>query len=62
MKNWMNCMSYKHRKVCTTQNYIRHLLILVPEITGCVSISAVASLDGISIGITSSETGLKFVQ
>ena len=62
MKNWMNCMSYKHRKVCTTQNYIRHLLILVPEVTGCVSISAFASLVGIPIGIASSAIWLKFVK
>ena len=52
-------MSKKHKKVCTTLNYIEHFLILGSTITGCVSISAFASLVGIPIGITSSATGLK---
>ena len=52
-------MSKKHKKVCTTLNYIEHFLILGSTITGCVSISAFASLVGIPIGITSSETELK---
>ena len=30
----------KHKKVCTTLNYIEHFLILVSTITGCISISA----------------------
>ena len=29
----------KHKKVCTTLNYIEHFLILAPTITGCDSIS-----------------------
>ena len=44
-------MSKKHKKVCTTLNYIEHFLILVSTITGWVSISAFASLTGILIGI-----------
>ena len=44
----------KHKKVCTTLNYIEHLFILGSTITECVSISAFTSLVGISIGITSS--------
>ena len=32
-------MSKKHKKVCTTLNYIEHFLILESTITGCVSIS-----------------------
>ena len=52
-------MSRKHKKVCTTLNYIEHFLILASTITGCVSISAFASLVGIPIGITSSAIGLK---
>ena len=52
-------MSRKHRKVCTTLNYTEHFLILGSTITGCVSISAFASLVGIPIGITSSAIGLK---
>ena len=52
-------MSRKHKKVCTTLNYTEHFLILGSTITGCVSISAFASLVGIPIGITSSAIGLK---
>ena len=52
-------MSRKHKKVCTTLNYIEHFLILASTITGCISISAFASLFGIPIRITSSAIGLK---
>ena len=52
-------MSKKHKKICTILNYIEHFLILASTITGCVSISAFASLVGIPIGITSSAIGLK---
>ena len=56
-------MSKKHKKVYRVLNYIEHLLILILIlvllyllilVTGWVSISAFASLVGISIGITSS--------
>ena len=40
-------MSKKHKKVCTILNYIEHFLILASTNTGCVSISAFASLVGI---------------
>ena len=40
-------------------NYIEQSLIAISTITGCVSISAFASLIGISIGITSYTIGLK---
>ena len=53
-------MTRKHKKVCTTLNYIEHFLILASAITGCISISAFAFLLGIPIGITSSAIGLKF--
>ena len=36
-------MSKKHKKFCTTLNYIEHLLILASTITGYISISAFAS-------------------
>ena len=52
-------MSRKHKKVCTTLNYIEHFLILGSTITGCISISAFASLVGIPIGLISSAVGLK---
>ena len=37
-------MSKKHKKVCGVLNYIEYLLILVSAITGCVAISALATL------------------
>ena len=53
-------MSRKHKKVCTTLNYIENFVVLASIITGCISISAFASLLGIAIGITSFAIGLKF--
>ena len=40
-------MSEKHKKICKFLNYIDHLRIVISTITGCVSISAFASLVGI---------------
>ena len=50
-------MSKKHKKVCTTLNYIEHFFILDSAITGCISISVFGSLLGTPIAITSSTTG-----
>ena len=44
-------MTKKHKKACTTLNYIEHFFILGSTITGCVSISASISLAGIPIGV-----------
>ena len=55
-------MSRKHKKVCTTLSYIEHFLISASAIIGCISIFALASLIDVSIGITNSVRGLKFVQ
>ena len=52
-------MSKKHKKVCRALVHIDHSPIVISTITGCVSISAFASLVGIPIGITSSTIGLK---
>ena len=52
-------MSRKHKKVCTTLNYIEHFLILASTITGWISISVFTSLLVIPIGITSFAIGLK---
>ena len=54
--------SKKHKKVCATRNYIEHFLILASAITGCISISAFASLVGIPIGITISAIGLNICE
>ena len=50
-------VSKKHKKFCL--NYIEQFLILGSAITGCVSISAFASLVGIPVRITNSPIGLK---
>ena len=52
-------MSKNHKNVCRLLNYIEHSLIAFSTITGCVSISAFASLVRIPIGIASSTIGLK---
>ena len=52
-------ISKKQKKVCTTLNYIKHLLVLAFTITECISISVFASLLSIRIGMTSSAIGLK---
>ena len=57
--NQNELMSKKHKKDRRVLNYIEHSLIAISTITGCVSISAFASLVGIPIGIASSTIGLK---
>ena len=42
-------------------NYIDYSLTVISTITGCISISAFASLVGIPIGIMSSGIGLKSI-
>ena len=56
--NQNELMSKKHKKR-RVLNYIDHLLIVVSTITGCVSISALASLVDIPVGIASSAIELK---
>ena len=52
-------MSEKHKKTFKYLSYIEHLPILPSTATGCVSISAFASLVAIPVGITSSAVGIK---
>ena len=52
-------MSEKYKKTCKYLNYVEQVLILVSTVTGCVSISAFASLVCVPFGITSSAVGLK---
>ena len=52
-------MSKKYKKTCKYLNYGENLLILASTVTGCVSISAFASLVAIPAGITSSALGIK---
>ena len=49
----------RKQKVCSTLNYMQHFLIIASTITGCISVSAFASLLGIPIGVTNSGIGLK---
>ena len=47
-------MNEKYKKTCKSLNYVKNLLILVSIVTGCLSISAFASLFCVSVGITRS--------
>ena len=47
-------MSKKQKTVCTTLNYIEHFLILISTIAALILLSALSSLIGINIRITSS--------
>ena len=51
-------ISMKHKKMCTFSNFNQHLVILASAVTGCISISALASLVGIPIEIISSAVGI----
>ena len=42
-------ISKKHKTICRVLDYIDHSLFVISTITGCVSISAFASLVGIPI-------------
>ena len=57
-------MSNKHKKICTNLSYIEHFFVLASAVTGCISVSAFASLLGKPIQITSSatESTKEFVQ
>ena len=55
-------MSEKYNKTCKYLNYIEELLILVSTVTGCVSISAFASLVWVPVGITSSAVEIKICE
>ena len=52
-------MSKKHRNVCMTLNYTEYFIILASAVTGCISVSAFASLFGIVITIANSAVGSK---
>ena len=52
-------MSRKHKKVCSTLNYIEQFLVLASTITGCISVFHFASLIDILLGITSSAIEFK---
>ena len=51
-------MSKRHKKVCTTINYIELFVILASVATGCITIYASASLLDIPVVITNYAIGL----
>ena len=51
--------SKKQNKTRWTLNYLEHKFFFISTVSGCVSISAFASLVGIPIQIKSSSIGLK---
>ena len=57
--NQNKLMSKKYKKIYRVLDYIKHSLILISTVTGCVSISAFASLVGIPVEITSSAIRFK---
>ena len=52
-------ISKKPQKICGTLNYIEDLIILVSTVTGCVLISAFASLVGIPLKVASSAVAIR---
>ena len=52
--NQNELMRKKHKKVCTTLNYIEHSFILSSVVIGYVSVFNFSSLFGILIDITNS--------
>ena len=52
-------MSEKHEKMRRDLNYFEHVLVFVSVVSDCVSVSIVASLVGVLVGIASFAVGLK---
>ena len=52
-------MIEKYNKTCKYLNYLKSLLHLSSTVTGCVSISAFASLVCVPVGIASSAISIK---
>ena len=53
-------MNEKYKKTCKYLNYVENLFIIVASaVTGCISISAFASLVVIPAGVASSSVGIK---
>ena len=53
-------MNEKYKKTCKYLNYVENLLNLVSANTGCVSISAYASLVDINVAVTSYSVEINF--
>ena len=57
--NHNDLMSGKYKKSCQYLNYVELLLILASTVTGSISVSALALLVAIPVGITISAIGIK---
>ena len=57
--NHNDLMSGKYKKSCQYLNYVELLLILASTVTGSISVSALALLVAILVGITISAIGIK---
>ena len=55
-------MNEKYKKTWKNLNHVEHLLILISTVTGCVSISAFASLVCVPVCITSAAVGIKICE
>ena len=55
----MKRVGKKPKKGCRILNYTEHLLILASTVTGCLSISILASFIAIIVGITSFAAAIK---
>ena len=51
-------MTEKHKNVCRALNYFEHF-VFVSAVSGCVSVSAFASLARVPVSIVSSAVGLE---
>ena len=51
-------MSERYKKAYKYLNYVENLLILASTVTGCISISAFASLVCVPVGIMRSVVGI----
>ena len=60
--NQNELISKKHKMICATLNYIEHFLVVAFTITGYVSISAFASLIGITMQTESSAIKINIAQ
>ena len=52
-------MNEKHKEDCRALNYFENFLVFVSAVSGCVSISAFASLVGVPVGICELCSGIK---
>ena len=52
-------MCEKNKKTCRALNYFEDFFVVICAVSGCVSISAFASLAGVPVAIVSSAVGLR---